>query len=311
MWVFIFVLLGVAACSYSKDMHKSANQRQELRAELDKARQAMASQDYHQAGNYYWRAARQPTLEISNGKTETISLSETERREALDGVCLSARYVNELETARGACQEAVGMAGSTSQPILDEIHRELRQRYGREIEEALGAAQPEVAKQKLLAYRRLPDTKPARLSEWEERLIDAEQIAKRREEQETRERAKRLDEAARRAREQLEEKWGRVHAFNDAMLRAWLLSLQTTVGAQFFSDVDIAPPFLRLWVADADRLSAPANLSTFADIADAFVVWCRCDGMTSVGIDMRHLGGRQDVVFTYQFNRNYGRSQLR
>jgi hypothetical protein len=89
-----------------------------------------------------------------------------------------------------------------------------------------------------------------------------------------------------------------------------IMSMRTVAGDQFFSDVEIVGEELRLWVSDPSRINTQ-NLGHFADIADQFVVWCRCPGTTTVGFDLAHLGLSRRSMYRFVFEAGRQRSIIR
>lgn len=109
----------------------------------------------------------------------------------------------------------------------------------------------------------------------------------------------------------LDTKYPGVQSVSADALRLWILKTTYTVlGRQFFNNVEVRESSLALWVSDPNQVRNFTNLSAFADIADTFVVWCRCDGETTVGIDMSHLGAGKSVVFHYRLNPETVRSEM-
>lgn len=171
-----------------------------------------------------------------------------------------------------------------------------------DVARAIAAGSPERAEEALSQYRELPSGQRDTAVRLERNL----QALKAKVEAERRARA---EEAFLKSIPRLVEKYGGVLLMDRAQFLQRVLSTITVLGAQFFSDAEIEGQTMQLWVGDPNSVSAP-NLGHFANLADTFVVWCRCPGVTTVGVDMRHLGGGRYPMVQYRFDQRAGRSRL-
>jgi hypothetical protein len=271
---------------------------------LESAQQMRKANDLEQARSYYQQVV---SYHANKGGVAPEYLKES---------CYALMELQSYERALEACQASVNV-GAVEPSILETVKQGLRQEYGRSIEASLIDGKSVGVRTKLDAYKALPGAKLERVADWEKRLVAVERAEQKKRDQEEKERKRAAAEAERqhqekikRARQRLIEKWGMVKLFSATEFQTWILLHETVLGQQFFSNVEIEKPSLALWVDDPDRLANYSNLRFFADIADAFVVWCDCDGETTVGVDMSYMRGGKMRVYRYRFNPEVGQSQL-
>lgn len=171
-------------------------------------------------------------------------------------------------------------------------------------EERLGAA-----KDALDSYRAQAGAKEEKIAAWRQQIASIEQRSRHRAAEAEKRSARQRREQFHRVLPQLDAKYPGVQGVSADTLRLWILKTSYTVlGRQFFNNVEVRESSLALWVSDPNQVRDFTNLSAFADIADLFVVWCRCDGETTVGIDMSHLRAGKAIVFRYRLNPETARS---
>lgn len=300
--------LGVANPRLDKPVALSP-QRQAKQA-LENARRFRAADNYEGARDSY-----RQLIDLAQG-SPSAGVTVADLAEARQGMCRMLIEMHSYEWALRNCKEGVD-AGVVDASVLETVTNGLRQDYGKWIDQRLAKGSSSSVEEKIAAYKALSGAKAERITGWEKKLATVKSTEKKKRDQEAKER-KRVEaeaerqrlEQSKQARLKLEDKWNMAKTLSAAQFRNWVMINQTVIGQQFFSDVEIEKPRLSLWVNDPDRLASASNLGFFADIADAFVVWCECEGETLVGIDMSHLGQRKMAVYRYHFNSQTGRSQL-
>lgn len=190
-------------------------------------------------------------------------------------------------------------------------------RYGQAVEVALAADNLAEAKAALARYEAQPRCNPQKQAQLRQQLTQL-LPNKKRQEEEQKQAALRQEEGRKQLVAQvhkgiarLVEKYGAVRSYSKREFESWIESRPSTLGAQFFSDVEIEGETLHLWVANQYALGNVSSLSSFAEIADMFIVWCRCDGLTTVGLDMSAIGGGQDSLYALRFNPATGHAAIR
>jgi hypothetical protein len=198
---------------------------------------------------------------------------------------------------------------------------ERRMQLAKEIDAVLAQRQGRVALAFIAMYGRLPDAEDERMAEWRRQarpFVAREQAVSQVAQARLAAQLKAIRELAlKKAISALRKKYpgwvlpGKKARTQEAV-RLTLLTYTTVLGAPFFSDVeiDIDEHLLSLWLADPNSVGTVQNMQTFAMLADQFVAWCGCNGVTKVGVDMTWMNGGKRRMLTYRLNHQTGRSGL-
>lgn len=204
-------------------------------------------------------------------------LSAREQREVADDLCLTEYRIGApsyplAEQAR-ACSTAAERSGSQSAAILVEVQQAERSALATEIETALAnkdAAQAEAA---IVRYKDVPGSDPQAAQRWSSQLwalVNRDSGTGRHD----RHLAPIISEISR--------QYPQLRAMNEGAFRRWVEDKTTVSGMSMVSSVEVNKGVLRLWIANAQMKTAALNLDRFADINDALVARCRCNGKTNV-----------------------------
>ncbi len=200
-----------------------------------------------------------------------------------------------------AYRNQAGSSPATSARLDPQVARLLEQA----VSTALNASDPRRAQALLTAYKGLRSAKPEVVARLER---DIHPLLARVEAEEKR----RHQDEFLRSVPRLIQKHGAALGLSEQQFIRHIMATTTVLGARFFTGAEIEGETLRLWLAQPGSGSISlSNLSFLGDIADRFIVWCRCPGTTIVGYDLSHLGGGRAEAFRYTFNAALGQARLR
>lgn len=158
----------------------------------------------------------------------------------------------------------------------------------------------------LLYYSRLPNADLSRLQIWREKVASRDKAAQRAAAE-----ARAADRAAIFASPEVQAGVARLRARHERVigksaddLVATILDFAATFGAL---DAVIEGRSLRLMM-DRPQLSDIAN--DVGAIADVFISWCNCDGVTEVWWDRTYVGGKKFPIALFRYDPNAEHSAL-
>ena len=227
------------------------------------------------AGNY--PAARQELVALSANS----DLSESERREVKDDVCLCdfmiGRPTYTLSEQRSVCAEAAKDPDSQSSSILARIDDAARRKDAQEVEAALAAHDLADAERAATDYQSLPEADPATVARWSKQiwtLADAQVFA------DTNAKKHSLDAAISEARKNHRD----VQKMDKGQFTQWVVKTTTVSGIAFASGVEVRDSTVKLSVDDANLQLAALSLDRLATVNDAMAARCGCDARTNVAV---------------------------
>lgn len=244
-------------------------------AMLASARQNMAAGHYAQAHQQLETALQSQT-----------SLRAGERVEARDDLCTTEFVIGaptySLLRQHQTCAEAAAQPGSTSGENVAKIDAILRQQDEAEIEHALKVGDIAGAVAALRSYHRIAPEDTANIARWD-RQIWAVVV---RQDQGM---ARRQKKAIHRTLSVLREDYPRLRSMNQHAFTRWIGKDTSASGVPMLSGIAIAGHTLELKVPERNLDQSALSPQKFAQINDAFSVWCQCDGATHVASDATGL----------------------
>jgi hypothetical protein len=145
----------------SKEQQEQAGKAASM-AELKSAATALGSENYTVARDHYFNASK------SN------YLNDSQRREALDGICLAEYKAGEvsysIETQYRDCLDASKQSGDVNGPLATELETRLKSYYEVSLQSAIDAKEHAKSEELLEKYKVLPGANQERISKWEGQL---------------------------------------------------------------------------------------------------------------------------------------------
>jgi hypothetical protein len=241
-----------------------------VNASLAAARARLSEGQYAAAHQQLMVAASQPQR-----------LSARERREVLDDLCLTEFKIgapsHSLAGQQRACARAVSQPGSNSGPTLVQIDAAQRAALAAEVTNALKANDAIDAEDAVTRYRSIPGADPQVVAGWSRQiwitLNRRDGLAQKRS-------GHQLDAAI----SQLARAYPQMKEMNDSAFRHWVLDNASVDGARMVSRVQTRRNAVDVWVPDERLPTVALNLNRFAQINDALVARCRCDGRTNIAV---------------------------
>jgi hypothetical protein len=222
------------------------------------------------AGNYI--AAHK---EFASEATKTDQLSPRERREVMDGLCLTEYRIGAptypLTHQLHTCAEALNEPGSQSGQTFAKVAREEREALRATISSALAQQDVARADDAILRYRATPGSNPELTTGWTRQLWD---IVNRQ--------ATPVKASLKPTISQLSRQFRHQQKMNDGQFRHWIEENMTVEGNLMVSNVEIGKHTVDLWLGDDQLANAALNLDRFARVNNGLVARCRCDGRTKV-----------------------------
>ena len=205
------------------------------------------------------------------------NLSAREQREVADDLCFTEYRIGApsyplAEQAR-ACSIAADRPGGQSTAILVEVQQAERTSLATEIETALANKDTAEAEAAIVRYKSVPGSDPQAAQRWSKQLwalVNRDSATGRT----GRHLAPIISEISR--------QYPHLRSMNEGAFRRWVEDKTTVSGIRMASSVEVSKGALRLWIPDAQMRTAALNLDRFADINDALVARCRCDGKTNI-----------------------------
>ena len=206
-------------------------------------------------------------------------LSARERREVLDDLCLTEFKIGapsySLAEQQRACARSVGQPRSNSGPTLARVEEAQRDALAAEVTSALKANDVIDAEGAITRYRSIPGADPLVVAGWSRQIWI---ILNRRDSLAQKRSGHQLDAAI----SKLARAYPQIKEMNDNTFRHWVLDNASVDGTPMVSNVQMHHNAVDVWVPDERLPTVALNLNRFAQINDALVARCRCDGRTNV-----------------------------
>jgi hypothetical protein len=239
-----------------------------LNDSLAAARAKLSEGQYAAAHEQLMAAAQQPQ-----------KLSVRERRELLDDLCLTEFKIGApsypVAEQQHACARAASQPGSSSGPTLAQVEAAHRAALGAEVTSALNANDVTHAEDAITRYRSIPAADPRVVAGWSRQIWI---ILNRRDGLAQKRSGHQLDAAI----SKLARAYPQMKEMKESAFRHWVLDNASVDGTRMVSSVQMRRNAVDVWVPDEQLPTVALNLNRFAQINDALVAWCRCDGRTNV-----------------------------
>jgi hypothetical protein len=208
-------------------------------------------------------------------------LSPKERREALDGVCLTEYLVGgptyPLEQQYVDCAKASAEPDSKSREITAQIADAMRAKARLKVEKALKRHNLSEAILNAQDYSQKPGASRVAVAQWSEQIWQL--IASR-----DNARAVALQKSLGPAIAALRQRNPQVHGLNRQAFEQWVRAELTVNGQMLFSGLSVKGPTLHLSVPQSLMPTLALNLDRLSRANDAFAAWCGCDARTDVAL---------------------------
>jgi hypothetical protein len=258
----------------------------------------LASARRDMAAGHYAEAHQQLETALQN----QASLRAGERVEAQDDLCTTEFVIGaptySLLRQHQTCAQAAAQPGSASGENLAKIDAILRQQDEAEIEHALKVGDIAGAVAALRRYHRIAPEDTANIARWDRQIWSA--VVK----QDLRT-AKRQKKEIHRTLSALREDYPKLRSMNQHAFKSWLGRDTSASGVPMLSGIAIAGHTLELKVPERNLDQSALSPQKFAQINDAFSVWCQCDGATHVAADATGL-----PVYLARLNPAVSRSEV-
>jgi hypothetical protein len=226
------------------------------------------------AGQY--AAARQELLAMQLGK-----LSPEQRREVKDDLCLSEYMMGEpnysIGEQRRICADAATEPGSRSGELVAKIDDTIRRTSYGKVNAALASGDLGGAEQAAQVYVSTPGADPLVVAKWSNQMWELVTQRDHRLEQ-----RHKKDVAV--AIAALRKEYPAVRKMSKDDFVAWVAKEGSVEGTAMFSSVALKDKELDLAVRRPQLHVAALKLDRLAEINDAGIARCGCDGHTNVGI---------------------------
>jgi hypothetical protein len=228
------------------------------------------------AGHY--GAAHQ---ELAQAAGNQANLSQRERRELNDGLCLTEYKIGApsypLGEQQQACAAATALNGSRSGPLLAAVELNRRDAISGQITSAIAQGDIAEAENQIRDYQSVPGGDSAALNNWSREVWA---LVRQHDRSYAKSRASRIAPAISAVARQ----YPKIKGMNDRRFRQWIEENTTVSGTPLVSQVEIGRQTVNLWLAEDRRHAAALNLDRFARINDALIARCHCDGRTNVAL---------------------------
>ena len=239
-------------------------------AMVSSARGDLAARNYAQAHQDAAAALQNP------------SLSAGERREASDDLCMTEVAIGapaySLVRQHQTCAQAVREPGSASGERLAKVDAAIRQEQETSMQQALKSGDVAAAVAAVRAYEQVAPSDTATIARWNQRIWT---VVDRQDRRMGKGRKRRLSQTL----TVLKEDYPRLHSMNQHAFKRWVGKDIAATGTPTLSRITITGHTLELKVPDRDLKESALSPEKFAQINDAFSVWCQCDGATHVASD--------------------------
>jgi hypothetical protein len=252
--ILLLISIGVCGCANT---------------ELTAAQQELADGNYATAHDKFVSASRSPKL------------STREWRELADGLCITEAKLGSpqypLAEQRRICANAAARPGSTSGPTLARIDSAEHDATGADVTAALKSNDIAGAQAAVVRYQAFPGADQLAIAEWSKQIWSAL------EQQEGS--ARHHDRHLVPAIAAVSQRYRKVRAMNDTAFKRWVLRNATVSRTPLVNGIDLRKGTIDLRVAGASLPEVALNLDRFAQINDAMVARCHCDGRTNIAVE--------------------------
>jgi hypothetical protein len=249
------------------------------------------------AANHYAQAHQDLEAALQNP-----SLRPAERREASDDLSLTDFVIGaptySLLQQHQTCARAALERGSVSQERLAKIDDAIRQEQETEVDQALKAGDVASAVAAVRTYEQIAPSDTQTLAQWNQRIWS---VVDRQDRHMGKHHKNRLHQTL----TMLKQDFPRFHSMNQHAFKRWVGNDMAAGGAPMLSGITISGQILELKVPDSDLKQSALSPEKFAQINDAFSVWCQCDGATHVA-----SGGTGLPVYLARLNPVMARSEV-
>jgi len=208
-------------------------------------------------------------------------LGVAERREVKDDLCITEFTIGppsfSLREQRRTCAEAITEAGSESGEVLTRIDKAIEQADDERIEAAIRAGDLAAAEAAVEDYETLPGANQIQVARWSNRMWKLVELE---DSQSPRGRKAVLASAI----VTLKREHAELTKLSDAAFKRWVIKTATVNGKTIVYDPRPDHGLLKLDLMEPDLASAALNLDKFAEINDAVVARCGCNGRTEIGV---------------------------
>jgi len=192
---------------------------------------------------------------------------------------LAAVVIAAMAPLFGACTNTTMFASrSTGAEHVVKVDAALRQKYQAEIEQSLKAGDVAQAVEALRRYQQIDSEDQTNIARWNQQIWST--VAKQDEGLERRQK-----KAIHRTLVVLREDYPHLPAMNQSAFKRWIGKDTSSAGVPMLSGIAITGHTLKLKVPERNLNQSALSPQKFAQINDAFSVWCRCDGATHVASD--------------------------
>jgi hypothetical protein len=230
------------------------------------------------------------------------SLRPAERREASDDLCLTEFVIGaptySLLEQHQTCAQAALQPGNASEERLAKIDAAIRQEQEANMERALKSGDVASAVAAVRAYEQIAPGDTQTLEQWNQRIWS---VVDRQDRHMGKRRKNRLHQTL----AILKQDYPRLQLMNQHAFQRWVGKDIAAAGAPMLSDITISGHTLELKVPDSNLEQSALSPQKFAQINDAFSVWCQCDGATHVA-----SGGTGLPVYLARLNPVMARSEV-
>jgi hypothetical protein len=215
-------------------------------------------------------------------------LNQEQRREALDGLCLTEYLIGAptypLERQNIDCGRAAAESGSSSGEVLAKIERALRAKAELRTEQALRDHDLSEAVWGAQDYSRKPGASQEKVAQWSVRMWQLIAVSDYARKSLSRRRL-------RRAILRLSRENPHLRRLSRPAFERWVLAQVTVNGRPLASalTLSVKSGTLHFWVPKESMAALATNLDRLSRVNDGFAVWCGCDAKTDVGLSTTGL----------------------
>lgn len=237
--------------------------------ELTLAQQDLTNGNYVAAHEKFVLASRSPKL------------TSREWRQLADGLCLTEAKLGAprypLAEQRRVCANAAARTGSSSGPTLARIDLAARDATGAAVADALKFDDISGAQAAVVRYQSFPGADQVAIADWSKQIWS---VLERQEDH-----ARRYDRHLGPAIAAVSHRYPKMHTMNDTAFKRWVIENATVSRTSLINGIDLHNSVIDLHVAGARLPEVALNLNRFAQINDAMVARCRCDGRTNIAVE--------------------------
>ncbi len=237
--------------------------------ELTAAQQDLTSGNFAAAHDKFVAASRSPKL------------TTHEWRELADGLCLTEAKLGPpqypLAEQRRICANAAERPGSSSGATLARIDSAERDATGADVAAELKSNDIAGAQAAVVRYQSFPGADQLAIADWSKQIWSALEL------QESH--ARHPDRHLVPAIAAISHRYPKMHRMNDAAFKRWVMENATVSRTPLVNGIDLRKGAIDLHVSGASLPEVALNLNRFAQINDAMVARCRCDGRTNIAVE--------------------------